>query len=86
MVQLYQSVCITANQRFLFSSKQLYFDLALFRFFLQSLCYTETSAYKQMLSGTFSRTSQKAPVPSDDTDDDVEKEFANVLSPRSPTK
>jgi hypothetical protein len=42
----------------------------------------ETSAYKQMLSGTFSRIPQKAPVISDDTDDDVEKEFANVLSPK----
>ncbi|XP_076441601.1 uncharacterized protein LOC143280800 [Babylonia areolata] len=43
----------------------------------------ETSAYKQMLSGTLSRSMQKAPVTSDDTDDDVEKEFANVLSPKS---
>ena len=47
------------------------------------LVFTETSAYKQMLSGTLSRTPQKAPVLSDDTDDDVEKEFANVLSPTS---
>nr|KAG5691632.1 hypothetical protein BaRGS_023803 [Batillaria attramentaria] len=45
----------------------------------------ETSAYKQMLSGTLG-TQQRAPVMSDDTDeDDVEKVLASSLTPKGPS-
>ncbi|XP_064603955.1 LOW QUALITY PROTEIN: centrosomal protein kizuna-like [Liolophura sinensis] len=50
-----------------------------------SLPLNETEAYRNMLSGTFSRGGATEPQrEEDDTDDDVEKQFASVLSPRTP--
>ncbi|XP_060070602.1 centrosomal protein kizuna-like isoform X2 [Ylistrum balloti] len=45
----------------------------------------ETAAYRNMLSGTMSsQNRQPAHVDDEDTDDDVEKQFASALSPRDP--
>ncbi|OWF53393.1 centrosomal protein kizuna-like isoform X2 [Mizuhopecten yessoensis] len=45
----------------------------------------ETAAYRNMLSGTMSsQNRQQAHVDDEDTDDDVEKQFASALSPRDP--
>ncbi|XP_050405162.1 uncharacterized protein LOC126820973 isoform X3 [Patella vulgata] len=43
----------------------------------------ETDAYKNMLSGTRNMTNQNNAEEEEDTDDDVEKQFASVLSPRT---
>ncbi|XP_033735492.1 centrosomal protein kizuna-like isoform X2 [Pecten maximus] len=45
----------------------------------------ETAAYRNMLSGTMSsQNRQHVHVDDEDTDDDVEKQFASALSPRDP--
>ncbi|XP_069118580.1 centrosomal protein kizuna-like isoform X2 [Argopecten irradians] len=45
----------------------------------------ETTAYRNMLSGTMtSQSRQPVHVDDEDTDDDVEKQFASALSPRDP--
>ncbi|KAK6182431.1 hypothetical protein SNE40_010127 [Patella caerulea] len=44
----------------------------------------ETDAYKNMLSGTRNMTNENKAEEEEDTDDDVEKQFASVLSPRTP--
>ncbi|XP_025104308.1 centrosomal protein kizuna-like [Pomacea canaliculata] len=49
----------------------------------QAVPLNETSAYQQMLTGTFSSQQLGGHALSDDTDDDdMEKEFASALSPR----
>lgn len=53
------------------------------------LFVTETAAYRSLLTGTLQ---QKQPMvhvddgDSDNTDDDVEKQFASTLSPRDPPR
>ncbi|XP_046575608.1 LOW QUALITY PROTEIN: centrosomal protein kizuna-like [Haliotis rubra] len=44
----------------------------------------ETDAYKNMLSGTMNSQPSTHIEEEEDTDDDVEKQFASVLSPRTP--
>ena len=44
--------------------------------------YAATDAYKNMLSGSLSQPQRPMADEEEDTDDDVEKQYASALSPR----